>query len=155
MSLKNQIDADIKVAMLAGEKTLVTTLRGLKSAILNVEVAKGLRETGLPDSEITDILAKEAKKRQESADMYIQGNSKERADAELQEKAIIERYLPKQLSEQEIQQIINEVTAELGTSMQQMGQIIGAVKAKTSGSADGAIIAKLVKEKLQWSYLWE
>jgi len=149
MSLKNQIDADIKVAMLAGEKTLVTTLRGLKSAILNVEVAKGLRETGLPDSEITDILAKEAKKRQESADMYIQGNSKERADAELQEKAIIERYLPKQLSEQEIQQIINEVTAELGTSMQQMGQIIGAVKAKTSGSADGAIIAKLVKEKLQ------
>jgi len=155
MSLKNQIDADIKVAMLAGEKTLVTTLRGLKSAILNVEVAKGLRETGLPDSEITDILAKEAKKRQESADMYIQGNSKERADAELQEKAIIERYLPKQLSEQEIQQIINEVTAELGTSMQQMGQIIGAVKAKTSGSAEGAIIAKLVKEKLQWSYLWE
>ncbi len=155
MSLKNQIDADIKVAMLAGEKTLVTTLRGLKSAILNVEVAKGLRETGLPDSEITDILAKEAKKRQESADMYIQGNSKERADAELQEKAIIERYLPKQLSEQEIQQIINEVTAELGTSVQQMGQIIGAVKAKTSGSADGAIIAKLVKEKLQWSYLWE
>ncbi len=149
MSLKNQIDADIKVAMLAGEKTLVTTLRGLKSAILNVEVAKGLRETGLPDSEITDILAKEAKKRQESADMYIQGNSKERADAELQEKAIIERYLPKQLSEQEIQQIINEVTAELGTSMQQMGQIIGAVKAKTSGSAEGAIIAKLVKEKLQ------
>ncbi|MCX6725227.1 MAG: GatB/YqeY domain-containing protein [Candidatus Saccharibacteria bacterium] len=149
MSLKNQIDADIKVAMLAGEKTLVTTLRGLKSAILNVEVAKGLRETGLPDSEITDILAKEAKKRQESADMYIQGNSKERADAELQEKAIIERYLPKQLSEQEIQQIINEVTAELGTSVQQMGQIIGAVKAKTSGSADGAIIAKLVKEKLQ------
>ncbi|MEI7522593.1 MAG: GatB/YqeY domain-containing protein [Candidatus Saccharibacteria bacterium] len=149
MSLKNQIDADIKVAMLAGEKTLVTTLRGLKSAILNVEVAKGARETGLPDSEITDILAKEAKKRQESADMYIQGNSKERADAELQEKAIIERYLPKQLSEQEIQQIINEVTAELGTSVQQMGQIIGAVKAKTSGSADGAIIAKLVKEKLQ------
>jgi uncharacterized protein YqeY len=149
MSLKNQIDADIKVAMLAGEKTLVTTLRGLKSAILNVEVAKGLRETGLADSEITDILAKEAKKRQESADMYIQGNSKERADAELQEKAIIERYLPKQLSEQEIQQIINEVTAELGTSVQQMGQIIGAVKAKTSGSADGAIIAKLVKEKLQ------
>ena len=149
MSLKNQIDADIKVAMLAGEKTLVTTLRGLKSAILNVEVAKGLRETGLPDSEITDILAKEAKKRQESADMYIQGNSKERADAELQEKAIIERYLPKQLSEQEIQQIINEVTAELGTSVQQMGQIIGAVKVKTSGSADGAIIAKLVKEKLQ------
>ena len=149
MSLKSQIDGDIKTAMLAGEKTLVTTLRGLKSAILNVEVAKGLRETGLPDSEITDILAKEAKKRQESADMYIQGNSKERADAELQEKAIIERYLPKQLSEQEIQQIINEVTAELGTSVQQMGQIIGAVKAKTSGSADGAIIAKLVKEKLQ------
>ncbi len=149
MSLKSQIDGDIKTAMLAGEKTLVTTLRGLKSAILNVEVAKGARETGLPDSEITDILAKEAKKRQESADMYTQGNSPERAAAELTEKTVIEKYLPKQLSEDEIKQIIDDITAEIGSTPQQMGQIIGAVKAKTAGAADGALIARLVKEKIQ------
>jgi len=90
MGLKQQIEDDLKTAMLAGDKTLVTTLRGLKSAILNIEVAKGARETGLPDSEITDILAKEAKKRKESADMYVQGASQERAEAELQEKTVIE-----------------------------------------------------------------
>ena len=149
MSLKSQIDNDIKTAMLAGEKSLVTILRGLKSAILNVEVAKGARETGLPDSEVTDILVKEAKKRQESADMYTQGNSADRAAAELAEKAVIEKYLPSQLSEDEVKQIIDDVTAEIGSSVQQMGQIIGAVKAKTAGAADGALIAKLVKEKLQ------
>jgi uncharacterized protein YqeY len=148
MSLKEQIEADIKTAMLAGEKTLVTTLRGIKSAILNVEVAKGARETGLPDSEVTDILAKEAKKRQESADMYVQGNSQERADAELTEKAVIEKYLPKQLDEAEISKIIDEVMTEVGSTPQQMGQIIGAVKSKTAGAADGAMIARLVKEKL-------
>ena len=149
MSLKSQIDEDIKTAMLAGDKTLVTTLRGLKSAILNVEVAKGARETGLPDTEVTDILVKEAKKRQESADMYTQGNSADRAAAEMAEKAIIEKYLPKQLTEDELKQIVESVTAEIGSSPQQMGQIIGAVMAKTAGAADGALIARLVKEKLQ------
>lgn len=148
MGLKEQIEADLKTAMLAGEKTLVTTLRGLKSAILNVEVAKGARETGLPESEITDVLAKEAKKRQESADMYIQGSSQDRADAELQEKAVIEKYLPKRMTEDEIKQIIEEVTTEIGATPQQMGQIIGTVKQRTAGSADGAVIARLVKEKL-------
>ncbi len=155
MSLKSQIEDDIKTAMLAGDKTLVTTLRGLKSAILNIEVAKGARETGLPDSEVIDILVKEAKKRQESADMYAQGNSADRAAAELEEKSVIEKYLPKQLTEDEIKQIVENVTAEIGSTPQQMGQIIGAVKAKTAGAADGALIARLVKEKIQWSYLWE
>ena len=148
MGLKQQIEDDIKVAMLAGDKTLVTTLRGLKSAILNVEVAKGLRDSGLPEAEITDILVKEAKKRQESADMYIQGNATERAEAEKQEKIIIEKYLPKQLTEAELQIVIDGIIAEIGNSPQQMGQIIGAVKAKTAGTADGALIAKLVKEKI-------
>lgn len=149
MSLKQQIEDDLKTAMLAGDKILVTTLRGLKAAILNMEVAKGARETGLPDSEITDILVKEAKKRQESADMYVQGNSSERADAELQEKAVIEKYLPQQLNEAEIGAIIDEVINGMGdVSAQRMGQVIGAVKSRTAGSADGAVIARLVKEKL-------
>ena len=155
MGLKQQIEDDLKTAMLAGDKTLVTTLRGLKSAILNIEVAKGARETGLPDSEITDILAKEAKKRQESADMYVQGASQERADAELQEKTVIEKYLPKQLDETEVKTVIEEVISGMGeVSTAQMGQIIGAVKSKTGASADGALIARLVKERLSWSFSW-
>src|SRR3954462_11571922 len=103
MSLKQQIDRDIKTAMLAGQKTLVTTLRGLKSTILYAEVAKGSREEGLSDPEAIELLAKEAKKRQESADLYKQGGSPERAEAELTEKQVIEQYLPKQLTEDELQ----------------------------------------------------
>lgn len=149
MSLKTTIDADLKTAMLAGDKTLVTTLRGLKSAILNVEVEKGVRDIGLPDDEIIALLQKEAKKRQESADLYVQGNSQERADVELAEKQVIEKYLPAQLSEDELKTMVDEVIAGMGeVSMQQMGQVIGAVKAKAGAAGDGATIARLVKEKL-------
>ncbi len=149
MALKNDIDADLKAAMLAGDKTLVTTLRGLKGAILNVEIAKGQRDTGLPDAEIVDLMAKEAKKRQESADLYLQGGSPDRAEAELTEKRVIEKYLPTQLSEAELLTVIDAVVSSMGeVTMQQMGQVIGAVKSKVGASADGAMVAKLVKERL-------
>jgi uncharacterized protein YqeY len=149
MSLKNTIDADIKTAMLAGDKVLVTTLRGLKSAILNIEVAEGKRETGLSDDVIISILQKEAKKRQESADLYEQGGNAEKQQAELTEKAVIEKYLPKQLSAEEITVIVDEVIASSGASgMQAMGQVISSVKAKIGASGDGALIARIVKEKL-------
>lgn len=150
MTIKEQIDQDLKTAMLAGEKTLVTTLRGLKGAILNVEVAEGIRDTGLSDDRITELFVKEAKKRQESADLFKQGGNQEKAEAELAEKVVIEKYLPAQLSEEEITQIVDEVIAQQAASgMQAMGQVIGAVKQKTGASADGALVAKIVKEKLQ------
>ncbi len=149
MSLKTTIDADIKSAMLAGDKTLVTTLRGLKSAILNIEVAEGKRAEGLSDDAIIAVLQKEAKKRQESADLYEQGGSVEKQQAELAEKTVIEKYLPAQLSEGEITKLVEEAIAATGASgMQAMGQVIGAVKAKTGASADGGTIARLVKERL-------
>lgn len=150
MTVKEQIDQDLKQAMLAGDKTLVMTLRGLKGAILNVEVADGLRETGLPDDRVIDLLVKEAKKRQESADLYRQGGSEEKASAELREKAVIEKYLPTQLGEDEIIAIIDQVIQDQGANgIQMMGQVIGAVKQKTGASADGAVIARIVKDKLQ------
>ena len=149
MSLKQQIDQDIKQAMLAGDKELTTTLRGLKSAILNVEVAKNVRKTGLPDSEIIEVLSKEAKKRQESADLYRQGGSEDKAQAELTEKAIIEKYLPAQLSEDDTSKLVDEVIGEQGeVTPQMMGQIIGQVRQKAGPGADGALIARLVKERL-------
>ena len=149
MGLKQQIDTDLKTAMLAGNKTLVTTLRGLKSVILYEEVAQNVREAGLPDDEITKLLAKEAKKRQESADLYAQGGDKERQNAELEEKSIIEKYLPKQLSETEINKLIDEAITKTGNNQQNMGQIIGQVKQAAGAGADGAVIARLVKERLE------
>jgi uncharacterized protein YqeY len=147
--LKQQLDKDLKVALLSGDKDRATTLRGLKSVILYAEVAKGLREEGLPDDEILVLFAKEAKKRQESADLYTKGDSPERASKELAEKAIIEEYLPQQMSDEELKSLIEMVVSELGVStMQQMGQVIGAVKQKTEGRADGSRIAQFVKERL-------
>ena len=149
MSLKEQLDQDLKQAMLAGDKTLVTTLRGLKSAILYVEVEKGSREQGLSEEDITQLLTKEAKKRQESADLYRQGGNEEKAAAELAEKVVIEKYLPEQMSEAEIAQLIDLAIKELGANNpQQMGLVIGKVKAETKGAADGATIARLVQQRL-------
>lgn len=149
MNIKEQIDADLKQAMLSGDKVLATTLRGLKSAILYAEVAKGVRDEGLPEAEVIDLLSKEAKKRQESADMYVQGGNQEKADAELAEKKVIEQYLPEQLSDEEILKLVDEAIQQTGASgPQAMGQVIGLVKQKTAGQADGATIARLVKERL-------
>ncbi len=113
------------------------------------EVAAGKRETGLDDESIVSLFAKEAKKRQESADLYVQGGSQDRADKELTEKAIIEEYLPAQLSEAELVAVIDEVISQVKPEgPQQMGQVIGQVKSRVGNTADGALVARLVKEKL-------
>lgn len=147
--LKQQIEQDLKQALLAGDKQRATTLRGLKSVILYAEVAKGVRNEGLGDDEIVALLAKEAKKRQESADLYKQGNDEARATAELAEKVIIEAYLPQQLSDEELLRIVDSVIAEQGAEgVQAMGQVIGQVKQKVGSQADGSRIAQVVKERL-------
>lgn len=147
--IKQKLDTDLKAALLAHHSLKVSTLRGLKSVILYEEVARGKREEGLEDDTILTLMAKEVKKRQESADLYIQGGNQERADKELLEKTMIEAYLPKQLSESEIVEVVNDVINELSVSgMQAMGQVIGIVKAKVGPSADGATVARIVKERL-------
>lgn len=147
--LKDRIDQDLKKALLAGDKVLATTLRGLKSVILYAEVAKGVREQGLPDDEIIQLFTKEAKKRQESADLYTQGGNAEKAGAELAEKKVIEAYLPQQLSDDELAVAIDAAIAETGAQgPQAMGQVIGAVKQKVGATADGSRIAQMVKERL-------
>lgn len=147
--LKARIDQDLKTALLAGDKVLATTLRGLKSVILYAEVAKGSREEGLPDDQIILLLSKEVKKRQESADLYKQGGNEEKAAAELTEKKVIEQYLPAQMPDDELSKLIDEAIAQVGASgPAAMGQVIGLVKQKTAGQADGSRIAQLVKERL-------
>jgi len=150
MSLRQQLDDDLKAALLAGDSLRVDTLRGLKSVILYADVAAKKRDTGgIPDEEILTLFAKEVKKRQESADLYIKGGSQERADKELAEKAIIESYLPEQLSDDELAKLIEATISEQGAQgMQAMGKVIGAVKAKAGNAADGSKIAQMVKERL-------
>ena len=149
MSIKQRLTDDVKAAMLAGDAARLECLRGLKSVILYTEVAAGKREDGLTDDEIQVIFAKEAKKRQESADLYVRGGSQERADKELSEKKIIEEYLPAQMSEEEITILVEKIITETGVSgPQAMGQVIGKVKAVAGSSADGSVVARIVKEKL-------
>jgi uncharacterized protein YqeY len=149
MTIKEQIEADLKTAMLGGDKVLTTTLRGLKSAILNAEIAMNKRDSGLSDEEATAILGKEAKKRQESADMYVQGGSAEKAAAETLEKQVIEKYLPQQMDEEALKNLVEATVTETGAAtMQDMGKVIGLVKAKAGASADGGRIAQMVKERL-------
>ena len=148
MSIKNQIDKDLKQAMLAGDKSLVTTLRGIKSTILYAEVSDNARDSGLTDDKIITILQKEAKKRQESADLYGKGGNLEKQEAELAEKEIINQYLPEQLSEVEIVKLVDASISKVGKDQQKMGQIIGMVKSGSGGNADGALVAKIVKERL-------
>lgn len=149
MTIKEQIDADIKQAMLGGNKTLVTTLRGIKSAILYAEVAEGSRESGLNEEAIIALLQKEAKKRHESAELYKQGGNNEKAAAEEAEKEVIAKYLPAQMDEAEVAEIVKAQAEALSISdTRQMGQLIGAVKKEAGAAADGSVIARLVKEYL-------
>lgn len=146
MALKKQINNDLKTAMLGGDRFCAEVLRGLKATILNEEVASGKRETGLDDSVIEQLVAREVKKRHESAEIYTNANREELADNEKKEADIIGRYLPQQLTENEIKSVIERKIAELGINNPSgFGQVIGAVKSELGNSADGALIAKLVK----------
>jgi uncharacterized protein len=147
--LKQQLEQDLKQALLSGDKDRAMVLRSLKSVILYAEVAKGLRDQGLADEEVIVLLAKEAKKRQESADLYVKGVSEDRAAKELAEKKIIEGYLPVQVSDADLNALVEAAVAETDAEgLAAMGQVIGLVKQKAGASADGSRIAQMVKERL-------
>ena len=149
-NLKETINADLKTAMIARDTVRTQTLQGLKAAILNEEVAKKVRDEGLDDGSIEQIIAREVKKRDEAANLYDQGGNAESAAKERTEKEILAVYLPKQLSEAELSELVATVVETMQPEgMKDMGKVIGAVKAQVGNAGDGALIAKLVKEKLQ------
>ena len=143
--LKEQINADLKTAMLARNAFETTVLRGLKASILDEEVKLGKREEGLNDAEIETLVAREVKKRKEAANLL----DAERAENELKEAEILSKYLPEMASEEEIRAAVKDEISTMGeVSIKQMGAIIGKMKAKFGNSADGAVLAKIVKEEL-------
>ena len=148
--MKDKLTADLKTAMLARDSFLTDVIKGLKAAILNQEIAEKKREQGLNDQEIEILFAREAKKRLEAAELYEQGGNQAMAEKEKLEHAIIMKYLPEQMSESKISELIDAAIKQTGASeIKDMGKVIGVVKARTGNSADGSLIAKLVKTKLQ------
>lgn len=148
MSLKDQIDADIKKAMLAKNREELDALRSIKSLILLAETEKGASEGVSADSE-KKLLMKAAKQRKESADIFQQQGRKDLADKELLQLEVINRYLPKQLSEDEVRSSLLAIIAEVGAKgPQDMGKVMGAATKKLAGQADGKLIADLVKKLL-------
>jgi uncharacterized protein YqeY len=149
MALKQRITDDLKAALLGGDRFVADTLRNLKAAILNEEVAQNKRDEGLDDTAIEQIIAREVKKRKESIKLYAQGGREDLAENEQKEIDVISGYLPEQLSEDEVKAIVEAAVAQLGAAgMADMGKVIGVVKSKVGNTADGALVAKLVKEAL-------
>lgn len=148
MSLKQQIDADIKKAMLAKNKEELEALRSIKSLILLAETEKGGSDEISADAE-KKLLMKAAKQRKESADIFETQGRKDLADRELLQLEVINRYLPKQLSEAEISEAVANVIKEVGASgPQDLGKVMGVATKKLAGQADGKVIAETVKKML-------
>lgn len=147
MSLEIQIQQDIKAAMLAKEKTRLEALRGIKAAILLAKTADG--SDTITDEAIVKIVQKLVKQRKESAEIYMQQNRQELADSELAEAAAMEVYLPKQLSETEVEAELKKIIAAVGASgPQDMGKVMGVATKQLAGKADGKLISVLVKKLL-------
>ena len=148
MSLKQQIDADIKKAMLSKNKEELEALRSIKSLILLAETEKG-GSTDLTSDAENKLLMKAAKQRKESADIFESQNRKDLAERELLQLEVINRYLSKQLSEEEIKSALKSVIQEVGTKgPQDMGKVMGVATKKLAGQADGKVISDLVKKLL-------
>lgn len=148
MSLKSTIDADIKKAMLSKNKEELEALRGIKSLILLAETEKGGVSELTADAE-NKLLMKAAKQRKESAEIFQQQGRNDLAEKELFQLQIISRYLPKQLSEEELRDELKKIINEVGaTGPQDMGKVMGLATKKLAGQADGRQISEWVKKLL-------
>jgi len=146
--LQAQIDADLKQAMRDRNETAKLTLRAVKTAFMQARTS-GDAAHDISDAEALEIIRREAKRRRDAADEFLRVGAADHADAELAEYAILQSYLPQQLSETEIESIARDVIAELNvTSMKQMGQVMQAVLARTGARADGKAVNQVVRRLL-------
>ena len=146
--LKSKLQSDLNEAIKSRNTVVAETIRMVLSAITNEEVA-GKEKKELSDAEVITVLTREAKKRREAAEAFEQGGRADRAAAERAEGEVIASYLPEQLSEDEIKKLISETIAAVGASgPADMGKVMGALKAKVAGKADGALVSSLVKAAL-------
>ena len=148
MNLFDRISEDIKKAMLAREKVRLEALRGVKKEFLEAKTAKGANGE-LSDETATKIMIKMVKQRKESAKIYEENNRGELAANELAEAAVIEEYLPKQLSAEELEAELKAIIAETGASSpKEMGKVMGLATKRLAGRAEGRAINAMVKQLL-------
>ena len=147
--LEQQIQNDLKAAMLAKDKVALASIRGIKAAILLAKTAEGGQKDTIEDGELVKIIQKLVKQRKESAAIYTEQNRPELAENELAEAAVMEKYLPKALSEEEVEAAVKEIISEVGaSSMADMGKVMGVATKKLAGQADGRVISSTVKKLL-------
>jgi len=145
MALEEKVIADIKTAMLAKDQQKLEAIRGIKAALLL------LKSSGKPVTEEEEIrtLQKMVKQRKEAAEIYHQQNRKDLEDVELFQASVIETYLPKQMSEEDIRPVLAQIISQLGASApSDMGKVMGVATKQLSGKADGKLISSIVKELL-------
>lgn len=151
MSLENQINADIKQAMLAKKKEELEALRAIKSAVLLLKTSP---EVNANNGEISDamelsLLQKLVKQRREAADIYVQQGRQDLADVEMGQAEVISRYLPKQMDRGEVEALLREIIAKVGaTSPKDMGKVMGTATKRLAGKADNKMVSEIVKALL-------
>ncbi len=150
MSLKERINTDLKEAMKSGEKNRLNAIRSIRAALLEKEVS--IRVGGkaeLTDEQEIEVIMSLAKKRKDSIQQYIDANRPELAETEKAELAILETYLPEQMSHEEVQDAVMTIIAATGaSSMKDMGKVMGAAMKELKGKADGGTVQEIVKSAL-------
>ncbi len=148
MALFEKVNEDIKTAMKERDKVALDTLRNIKKVFLEAKTAPGANDT-LEDADALKMIQKLAKQGKESAQTYIDAGRQDLADAELAQVSVIERYLPEQLSEAEIEKIVKTIIEQTGAaSMKDMGKVMGLANKQLAGKADGKTISGIVKKLL-------
>ena len=145
MGIEEKINADVKASMLAKNAKRLEAVRAIKAAILLLKTSP----EGLTEESATKAIQREYKKRKETYDIYIQQNRPDLAEDELAQALVMEEYLPKQLTEDELKTIVKNAISELGaTSSADMGKVMGAANKVIAGRADGKLVSQFVKELL-------
>ena len=148
MSLQNDIMDAIKTAMKAKDTVALESLRAVKSALLLAQTETGAKEEVSPEEEIK-LLQRLVKQRKDSANIYIEQGRQDLADPELEQAAIIEKFLPAQLTEEEVEAVIKKIIADNGfAGMGDMGKVMGIASKELAGTADGKTISNVVKKSL-------
>lgn len=148
MTLFDQISEDIKAAMKARDKVRLDTLRNIKKVFLEAKTAPGANDT-LNDADALKIISKLAKQGRETAATYVQAGRQDLSEAELAQVDVLESYLPKQLTAEEIEAEVKKIIAEVGAaSMKEMGKVMGTASKLLAGKADGRVISDIVKKLL-------
>lgn len=150
MVSKQQIQEDIKRALKEQNELSRSVLRMLLAEIVKKEIELGKKEEGLDEEEVGRIVLREIKKRREAVEQYKKGGRDDLADEEAKEAKVLQEYAPKQVTEEELNSLINDIIKDVGAnSPADMGRVMAGVMARVGGSADGSLVSRLVKEKLQ------